>query len=87
MSVNYLACSIKDQHGNNLWINSVVAVAGNLEIVVEVPDRAAELLRVPAEPEQTCPVCDGSGIIRERAQYKKCKTCDGTGKSNRSGRG
>jgi len=49
---------------------------------------AAELLRAPAEPEQTCPVCFGD---RERLNndglMHKCEFCDGTGKSNRSGRG
>ncbi len=62
-----------------------------MEILIEYDawlDSAAELLRAPAEPEQTCPVCFGD---RERLNndglMHKCEFCDGTGKSNRSGRG
>lgn len=50
-------------------------------------DRAAELQRVPAEPEQPCPMCDGKGFNREYGRTVWCEVCDGTGKSDRSGRG
>lgn len=43
MSVNYLNLTIVDQHGKPLWINKVVAIAGNLEIMVQLPERDAEL--------------------------------------------
>lgn len=50
--------------------------------------RAAEHLRAPAEPEQTCPSCNGLGIARDiDSIFRACDACNGTGKSNRSGRG
>lgn len=50
-------------------------------------DRAAELLRVPAQPEQTCPSCNGEGYTRENGHIVWCEPCYGTGKSERSGGG
>lgn len=58
------------------WCNPIVST-----------ERAAELLRAPAEPEQNerwdCPNGDADHIM---ATYKSCPRC-GTARSNRSGRG
>jgi len=50
--MDHIRIYIRDQHGNVLDINRIIDNIGNWDIVVNVPDRAAELLRAPAEPEQ-----------------------------------
>ena len=50
-------------------------------------ESAAELLRVPAEPEQPCPRCEGAGQCADYIGKRVCSLCGGTGRANRSGRG
>ena len=50
-----------------------------LERIEALRDSAAELLRAPAEPEQTCPMCDGKGFNKDTGRAVWCEVCYGTG--------
>ena len=76
MSQNYLSLVIKDQHGSVLFINSVVAVAGNLEICVDLPDRAAELpLERTGDTPKACFVSHKSIWDDDDNSYLFCPYC------------
>lgn len=82
--MNHISIHIRDQHGNELEIQRVIDNIGNWEIVVELPDRAAELLRAPVQSEQKCPVCE-MGVMREVLHCEYCENIeDLAGISNRS---
>lgn len=75
-------CNCSEYHDRDEWPEGVTCYH-----VAEWLIRAAELLRVPAQPEQTCPYCKGEGYTRENGRVVWCDTCYGTGKSERSGGG
>ena len=75
-------CNCSEYHDRDEWPEGVTCYH-----VAEWLIRAAELLRAPAEQEQTCPHCKGRKYVIGFFGVSRCSICKGTGKSNRSGRG
>ena len=76
--MNHIRIYISDQHGNELEIQRVIDNIGNWEIVVDMPDRAAEQPRAAVET-LICPLCDGKDYFDKEGARDTCPLCGGAG--------